>query len=138
MIRGLDHISIAVRDLDAAIPLWERAIGATVVHRELVPEQKVEVVMLSIGSLQIELVAPTDETSPVARFLSSRGEGLHHIALQCDATQSELNRLKAAGAELIDATARSGAGQSHVGFVHPRALGGVLLEFVDHSDKSGE
>ena len=106
---------------------------AELVHRELVPEQRVEVVMLRMGSLKIELISPTSPDSPVARFLSTRGEGLHHIALLCDSTQAELDRVSELGVKLIDVHARIGAEKSHVGFVHPRSLGGVLLEFVDHA-----
>ncbi len=133
MISGLDHISIAVNDLDAAAKLWQTVAQAELVHRELVPEQRVEVVMLRIGSLKIELISPTSPDSPVAKYLSARGEGLHHIALLCDSAQAELDRAKQSGVTLIDEQARSGAEHSHVGFVHPRALGGVLLEFVDHA-----
>ncbi len=133
MINGLDHISIAVSDLDAATRLWQTVAQAELVHRELVPEQRVEVVMLRMGSLKIELISPTSPDSPVARFLSTRGEGLHHIALLCDSTQAELDRVSELGVKLIDVHARIGAEKSHVGFVHPRSLGGVLLEFVDHA-----
>ena len=133
MINGLDHISIAVSDLDAATRLWQTVAQAELVHRELVPEQRVEVVMLRMGSLKIELISPTSPDSPVARFLSTRGEGLHHIALLCDSTQAELDRVSELGVKLIDLHARIGAEKSHVGFVHPRSLGGVLLEFVDHA-----
>ena len=133
MIRGLDHVGIAVRDLDSAVKLWQQVAGATVTHREVVDEQAVEVVMLRVGSLMIELIHPISDDSPVARFLSSRGEGIHHIALECESTPTELDRARLEGAHLIDNSARIGAEQSHVGFVHPRSLVGVLLEFVDHA-----
>jgi methylmalonyl-CoA/ethylmalonyl-CoA epimerase len=132
MIKGLDHIAIAVHDLDAAAKLWQTAANAEVVHREVVPEQSVELLLLRIGTLRIELMCPITETSSVAKFLRTRGEGLHHIALECESADEELLRSHANGVKLIDEHARTGAEGSHVGFVHPRSLGGVLLEFVDH------
>ena len=135
MIKGLDHISIAVKDLDEAARQWQTVAQAEIIHRELVSEQKVEVLMLRVGSLKIELICPTSDDSSVARFLGSRGEGMHHIALSCDSADEELARARAAGVELIDETARSGAEHSQVGFVHPRSVGGVLLEFVSHDRK---
>jgi methylmalonyl-CoA/ethylmalonyl-CoA epimerase len=133
MITGLDHISIAVEDLDGSVRLWQAVAQAQVVGRERVPEQQVEVVMLKIGALKIELIYPTSENSSVAKFLASRGPGLHHIALECESAQAELDRLRQAGVQLIDESARAGAEHSHVGFVHPKSLSGVLVEFVDHA-----
>jgi methylmalonyl-CoA epimerase len=116
--------------------LWQKVAGAVVDHREVVSEQHVEVVMLRIGSLTIELIQPTSDDSPVARFLATRGEGVHHIALGCDSAQMELDRTLADGVRLIDEVVRMGAEHSLVGFVHPRSLAGVLLEFVDHAGQT--
>lgn len=132
MIRGLDHLAIAVSNLDEAVTLWQTVLGATVVHREVVVEQKVEVVMLKLGDLKIELLWPTSADSGVSKFLASRGPGLHHIAIQADSTQAELSRLSDAGVRLIDLHARVGAEGTHVGFLHPKALEGVLVELVEH------
>ena len=133
MIKGLDHIGIAVKDLDSATALWQKVAGAVVDHSEVVSEQRVKVVMLRIGSLTIELIQPTSDDSPVAKFLATRGEGIHHIALGCDSAQMELDRTLADSVRLIDEVVRMGAEHSQVGFVHPRSLAGVLLEFVDHA-----
>ena len=133
MIHGLDHLAIAVSDLEAAVTYWTTHLHAEVVHRETVAAQRVQVVMLRIGELRIELLQPTSEESPVAKFISTRGPGLHHVALRADSTESELSRLHAAGARLIDDHARPGAAGTLVGFIHPRTLGGVLVELVEHS-----
>jgi len=132
MIKGLDHIGIVVKDLDRSLAMWQAAVSATVVHREVISDQQVEVVVLQIGSIHVELIHPTTADSSVARFLAKRGEGIHHIALECDSAQGELERAKGAGVQLIDTEARAGADHSHIGFVHPRSLSGVLVEFVDH------
>jgi methylmalonyl-CoA/ethylmalonyl-CoA epimerase len=132
LIHGLDHLAIAVEDLDVAVEQWRTVAGAVVLHREVVVEQKVRVVMLRVGTLQIELLAPTSPDSPVAKFLAKRGPGLHHVALRVDSTQTELDRLSAADVRLIDRSARRGAEETQVGFVHPQAVGGVLVEFVEH------
>jgi len=138
MITGLDHIAIAVPNLDQAIQLWQSALGAMLNHREIVASQKVEIAMITFGELRIELVAPTSEDSPIAKYLASRGPGIHHIALSTPSTPRELARLESAGVKLIDRKARVGAGGTHVGFLHPRSLGGVLVELVDHSEEPSE
>ena len=134
MIRGLDHIGIAVSDLDAAMKMWEQVAGATFDHEKTVLEQKVKIVMMRVGSLRVELLQPTSDDSPVAKSLALRGEGIHHIALRCDSAREELDRAHKEGARLVDEIARPGAERSDVGFVHPRSLAGVLLEFVGYAD----
>ena len=134
MIDGLDHVGIAVKDIDAAIVLWERVAKAVVEHREVVAEQKVEIATLRIGSLKVELLKPASPDSSVAKFLSARGEGIHHIALKCDSTQEELERAERSGVQLIDRQTRAGMEGTSVGFVHPRALAGVLVEYVSKSN----
>ena len=133
MIKGLDHIAVAVRDLDLAIKLWSDAFQVPVVHREIVQEQFVEVAMIKLGSLRVELVSPISEKSPVAKFIEKRGEGIHHFAVESDATQAELDRFNESSIPLIDKIARKGAEGSRIGFIHPKALGGVLVEVVDHN-----
>jgi methylmalonyl-CoA/ethylmalonyl-CoA epimerase len=133
MIKGIHHIGIAVSDLEQAIPLWVKAFGGTLEHREVVADQKVEVAVVMVGSLRIELIAAVSAESPVARFIASRGAGIHHIALESLSTQEELDRMRDAGVQLIDRTARSGGENTRIGFVHPRALGGVLVEVVESS-----
>ncbi len=133
MIKGLDHIAVAVRNLDTAIKLWSETFCVPVVHREIVQEQLVEVALLKLGSLRIELVSPISEKSPVAKFIEKRGEGIHHFAIESNSTQTELDQMNDAGIPLIDKNARQGAEDSKIGFIHPKALGGVLVEVVDHS-----
>jgi methylmalonyl-CoA/ethylmalonyl-CoA epimerase len=135
MIHGLDHIAIAVLDLDAAIKLWCNAFQVSVSHREIVAEQQVEVAIIELGSLRIELVAALSPDSPIAKFIAKRGEGIHHFAVKAASTQTELERMSQAKIPLIDSVARIGAKGSNIGFMHPRALGGVLVEIVDHSGK---
>jgi methylmalonyl-CoA epimerase len=134
MIQGLDHIGIAVSDLETAIELWTQVVSGKMVHRERIESQKVEVAVIEVGALQIELLCPTSEDSPVAKFIAARGTGIHHLALLADSAQTELDRLAENDIKLIDRTTRHGAHNSNVGFLHPRAMNGVLLEFVDHAN----
>ena len=108
-------------------------MGAKLVHRESVADQRVNVAMLQIGTLRIELISPLSDDASVARFLRTRGPGLHHIALKSSAAQDDLAAANLAGAELIDETVRIGAERALVGFVHPKSLGGVLIELVQPS-----
>ena len=131
MLTGLHHIGIAVTDLDEAIRSWETVSGGKLVHREVVEEQGVEVAVIEVGSLRVELLAATRETSPIARFIASSGSGIHHLALESSSTEEELARLQASGVRLIDEHVRTGAENTLIGFVHPHALHGVLLEVVE-------
>ena len=131
MIRGLDHVGIAVENLDQAIALWVNTLGGKLTHREIVSDQKVEVATIRIGTLCVELLAAASDDSPISRFLAKRGAGIHHIALESDATQVELDRMKLSNVSLIDESARYGAEQTLVGFLHPRSLNGVLVEIVE-------
>lgn len=130
----IEHIGIATRALDDALGFWRDALGLEVVHTEIVEEQKVRVAMLPVGEPRIELLEPTAEDSPVAKFLEKRGAGIHHIAVRVDDIRATLARLKESGARLIDETPRTGANNCLVAFVHPSSAGGVLLELVEHTD----
>ncbi len=140
MIQGIDHIAIAVADLDTAIDLWTKTTEARVTLREVVADQKVEIVMLEVGTLRIELLSALSSDSPVAKFIASRGAGIHHLALEVDSAHNELQRMKLMGAQLIDSDARTGAEGTLVGFIHPRTFGGVLVEVVERKPQgeSGE
>jgi methylmalonyl-CoA epimerase len=129
-IARIDHTAVAVRDLDEAIPRFERLYGVLCREREIVPDQAVEVAFLPIGDTQLELICPLGEETGVARYLNSRGESLHHIAVQVDDIEEELARLKDSGTELIDRAPRRGV-HGRIAFVHPRGTGGVLLELVE-------
>jgi methylmalonyl-CoA/ethylmalonyl-CoA epimerase len=130
----LEHIGIATRSLDDALHFWRDALGLEVWHTEIVEEQKVRVAMLPVGEPRIELLEPTSNDSPVAKFLEKRGAGIHHIAVRVDDIRATLLRLKESGARLIDESPRVGAGGCLVAFVHPTSAGGVLLELVEHTD----
>lgn len=128
----IEHIGIATHTLDDALSFWRDALGLKVVHTEEVEEQKVRVAMLPVGEPRIELLEPTSEDSPVAKFLEKRGAGIHHIAVRVDDIRAALERLKGSGARLIDETPRVGADGCLVAFVHPSSANGVLLELVEH------
>jgi len=123
----LDHIGIAVKSIAQARKLYE-SLGLAVVHEETVQQEQVRTAMIPTGEARIELLEPTSETSPVARFLARRGEGLHHVALHVEDISAALETLKAQGARLISEDIQIGAGGHLYFFVHPSSAGGVLLE----------
>jgi methylmalonyl-CoA/ethylmalonyl-CoA epimerase len=130
----IDHIGVAVEDLDAAIALYERDYGMEVVHREVVEEQGVEAVLLDVGENHVELLKPLGEDTPVGKFLAKKGPGLHHVAYQVSDIESVLASLKDAGLRLIDEKPRVGIRSSHVAFLHPSSTGGVLTEIVQPAE----
>jgi methylmalonyl-CoA/ethylmalonyl-CoA epimerase len=134
MFARIDHIGVAVEDLDAAIALHASTYGMALVHRETVAEQGVEAVLFDVGENHVELLAPLADDTPVGRFLAGRGPGLHHVAYQVPDIEAALAALKAAGAQLIDETPRTGIRRSRVAFVHPKSSGGVLTEIVQPAE----
>jgi methylmalonyl-CoA/ethylmalonyl-CoA epimerase len=132
MIRGIDHVAIAVENLDAAVALFERVFGMKVKHREEVAGFRVTVATLSTGGTDIELVQGMSPDSPVARFVAERGAGLHHVAFAVPDIDAALAALKRQGVPLIDETARPGKEGSRVAFIHPKATGRVLCELVQN------
>jgi methylmalonyl-CoA epimerase len=130
MFEAIDHIGIAVEDLDAAIALHAETYGMPLVHREVVEEQGVEAVLLDVGESHVELLSPLGPDTPVGKFLAKNGPGLHHVAYRVDDVAAELVRLKAEGFKLIDETPRVGIRGSSVAFLHPKASGSVLTELV--------
>jgi methylmalonyl-CoA/ethylmalonyl-CoA epimerase len=128
--RSIHHLGVAVEDLDEAVATYQRLFGAELEHREAVPDQGVEAASVRVGEGRVELLASLGEDTPVGRFLASRGPGMHHVAYEVADVQSELDRLAAAGAELIDERPRSGLFGLQVAFVHPNAVHGVLSELV--------
>jgi methylmalonyl-CoA/ethylmalonyl-CoA epimerase len=134
MFARVDHIGVAVEDLDAAIALHEEAYGMAVAHREVVEEQGVEAVLLDVGENHVELLRPLDGETPVGRFLSKRGPGLHHVAYQVTDVQATLDTLRDRGLRLIDEAPRTGIRGSRVAFLHPESSGGVLTEIVQPSE----
>ncbi|MGI8654926.1 MAG: methylmalonyl-CoA epimerase [Pyrinomonadaceae bacterium] len=132
----LEHIGIATRELDEALGFWRDALGLEVAEVEEVSEQGVRVAMLPVGETRIELLEPTRDDSPIAKFLEKRGAGIHHIAVRVDDIRGALEKLKQSGARLIDETPRTGAGNCLIAFVHPSSAGGVLIELVEHTSEN--
>lgn len=127
----VDHLGIAVQDLGRAVGTWEATLGVRASAPEAVPSQRVRVVFLDAGNTHLELLEPTDPESAVGRFLAQRGEGLHHVALRVPDVGAALAAVEARGGRLVDRTARPGARGRTVGFAHPSAHHGVLVEFVE-------
>jgi methylmalonyl-CoA/ethylmalonyl-CoA epimerase len=131
MFERIDHVGVAVEDLDSAIELYEAGFEMELAHRETVESQGVEAVLLDIGDGHIELLRPLGPDTAVGKFVAKRGPGLHHVAYAVDDIDAALDRLKQEGIELIDAEPRVGIRNSRVAFVHPRSTGSVLTEIVE-------
>src|SRR4051794_937284 len=134
MFARIDHVGVAVSDLDAALALYDERLDLALVHRETVEAQGVEAALLDVGENHVELLAPLSEDTPVGKFLAKRGPGLHHVAYQTPDIDAALEALKAAGTRLIDETPRTGIRNSRVAFLHPAASGGVLTEIVQPAE----
>jgi methylmalonyl-CoA/ethylmalonyl-CoA epimerase len=134
MFAQIDHVGVAVDDLDAAIALHEGAYGMALAHREVVEEQGVEAVLLDVGASHVELLRPLQPDTAVGRFLASRGPGLHHVAYRVADIEAALDDLRDRGLRLIDETPRVGIRDSRVAFVHPQSAGGVLTEIVQPAE----
>ncbi len=130
MFASIDHIGVAVDDLEAAIELHRDTFGMPLVHRETIDGQGVQAALLDVGDSHVELLAPLADDTPVGRFLARRGPGLHHVAYRVDDVDSALEALRAAGDRLLDETPRPGIRGSRIAFLHPSAAGGVLTEIV--------
>jgi methylmalonyl-CoA/ethylmalonyl-CoA epimerase len=134
MFARIDHIGVAVEDLDAAIALYDERLELALVHRETVEAQGVEAVLLDVGENHVELLRPLRPDTPVGKFLAKRGPGLHHVAYQTDDIEATLEGLRAAGMRLIDESPRTGIRNSKVAFLHPASSGGVLTEIVQPAE----
>jgi len=134
-LKNIDHIGIAVSNLQESLSFWETSLGIELHGIEEVAEQKVRTAFLPIDDTEIELLEPTSAESSVAKFIEKRGEGLHHIAIRVDDIEAALAELKAKGIQLIDETPRNGAGGARIAFVHPRSTHGVLLELCERKQK---
>lgn len=128
MIDGIEHIAIAVESIEESLPFYRDSLGLHVEAVEEVPTQRVRVALLRVGNSRIELLEPTGQDSPISKFLSKRGPGLHHIALGTSRLQDRLDELRRGGIALLDETVRMGAEGKEIAFVHPKAAGGVLIE----------
>jgi methylmalonyl-CoA epimerase len=133
MLTEIDHIAIAVNDLDAAIDYYRQAYGVEVEHREVVERDGVEEALLRVADSYVQLLTPTRDDSPVAKFLEKRGEGLHHVGYRVDSCADALARVQAEGYQTIDAAPRPGSRGTTVAFVHPKAAFGTLIELVEEN-----
>ena len=129
-LTDIDHVGIAVPDLDAAVEEYRRLLGIEPSHRERVDDQGVEEVLFAVGSSYVQLLGALHPDTYVGRSLASRGPGLHHVAYRVDDVATALSHLRAEGAQLIDEAPRPGSRNTLIGFVHPRSMGGVLVELV--------
>jgi methylmalonyl-CoA/ethylmalonyl-CoA epimerase len=130
MFSRIDHIGVAVAEIEPALELYRDGFELAVAHREVVEEQGVEAVLLDVGENHVELLAPLAEDTPIGKFLARQGPGLHHVAYQVQDIDATLHALKQAGMQLIDEQPRTGIRGSRVAFMHPRATAGVLTEIV--------
>jgi methylmalonyl-CoA/ethylmalonyl-CoA epimerase len=137
MFGRIDHIGVAVDDLESAIELYESSFEMALAHRETVESQGVEAVLLDVGDGHVELLRPLGADTAVGKFIERKGPGLHHVAYAVDDIDSTLGALRDAGLELIDSEARTGIRESRVAFLHPRSTGGVMTEIVEPAARGG-
>ena len=130
VVLDIDHVGIAVRDLRAAVEEYRASLGVEPVHRERVEDQGVEEVLFPVGTSYVQLLAATGPDTPVGRFLERRGEGVHHVGYGVPDLKATLEHLRSEGMQLIDAEPRAGSRGTMVAFVHPKSVGGVLVELV--------
>ena len=128
---NIDHVAIAVHDLDAALAAMKSQYGAEPLSREMVVSQGVEEAMIAVGGSSVQILQPLSPDSPVGRFLEKRGEGMHHIAFAVPDIEAALRHLKQTGTRLIDNEPRVGGGGNRIAFVHPSAFAGTLVELVE-------
>ena len=134
MLTEIDHVAIAVNDLEAAIDYYRRAYGVEVEHREVVERDGVEEALLRVADSYVQLLTPVRDDSTVAKYLERKGEGIHHVGYRVDDCAAALDRLKAEGAQLIDQEPRPGSRGTTVAFVHPKGAFGTLIELVQEND----
>ncbi len=128
LLKNLDHIGIAVRSIEKSLQIYVKVLGLKARRIEEVVDQKTRTALLSVGAVNLELLEATSPDSPVARFLTKRGEGIHHLCFRVDDLEAALAQLKAGGVRLIDQTPRCGAGGCMIAFIHPASMGGILIE----------
>jgi len=134
MIRKIDHIGIAVKDIDEAVRFYRDNLCLEIEGTEEINEQKVKVAFIPLGESRIELLQSTDPTGPIAKFIEKRGEGIHHIALEVEGIEETLRKLKEKRVQLIDEKPRIGAHEMKIAFLHPRSAKGVLLELCEKQE----
>ncbi len=134
LLTEIDHVAIVVRDLDAAIAWYADVFGALVVHREIVESDGVEEALVRVADSYVQLLTPTRDDSPVAKYLETKGEGLHHVAFRVANCAAALEAVKASGYQVIDQTPRPGSRSTTVAFIHPKASFGTLIELVQENE----
>ncbi len=137
MIQCIDHLGIAVKDLETAVQLYSGifSVDPTVMHREVVEEQKVSIASFLVGDMRVELTAATSPESPIAKFIEKRGEGIHHVAFRVNGINQQLQTLQTNGIQLINSEATKGAHEMMIAFLHPKSTGGVLMELCEHQSE---
>ena len=135
MIKKINHIAVAVTNLEEAAQFYEKVLGLHLSGVEVVPAQKTKVGFFKIGESNIELVQPSEPDSPLVKFLESKGQGIHHICLEVDDVASEVNSLIEKGAKMVDSQPRPGAHHTQVAFIHPKSSSGVLIELCELPEK---
>lgn len=133
MIQAVDHIGIAVRDLEASISLYRTIFQLDDIHREQVASQGVDIASFSLNGVRIELTAPLHADTPIGKFLDKRGEGIHHIAFRTDTIGEDLRRLSESNVRLINTEPQAGAHDMLIAFLHPSSTGGVLMELCSEN-----
>jgi methylmalonyl-CoA epimerase len=137
LLTELDHVGIAVEDLDGEVERYRRTFGLEPVHRETVASQGVEEVLFAVGTSYLQLLRPLGDETPVGRHLARRGPGVHHVAYRVDHVTDALRRLRAEGVPLVDEEPRAGSRGTTIAFVHPKGMGGVLVELVEEGPGGG-
>ena len=134
MVRKVDHIGVAVSNLEEALKVYTDVLGLKLHGTEVVEEQKVRVAFMPVGDTEIELLESTDPEGPIAKFIEKRGEGIQHIAFRVDDIEEALEQMRQQGVRLIDEKPRYGAGGARIAFLHPKATGGVLVELCERKE----
>lgn len=134
-ISHIEHIGIAVRSIEEAIPFYEKVLGLKCYAIEEVKDQKVKTAFFKVGQTKIELLESTDPEGPIGKFIANRGEGVHHMAYAVENLEDCLNEVEGSGVRLIDQQPRKGAEGLHIAFLHPKSTGGVLIELCEDKNK---
>ena len=134
-ISHIEHLGIAVKSLDEAIPFWEKQLGLKCYAIEEVKEQKVRTAFFKVGQSKIELLESTDPEGPIGKFIEKKGEGIHHLAFAVDGLQASLDEVAGKGVQLIDQSPRKGAEGLDIAFLHPKSTGGILMELCEDPKK---
>jgi len=137
LLTEIDHVAIAVHDIEGAVEWYAETFGATVTHRELVERDGVEEALIRVADSYVQLVTPTRSDSPVAKFLETRGEGLHHVAYRVESCAAAMDAVRANGWKLVDEMPRPGSRRTTVAFVHPKSSFGTLVELVEEGEGDG-